>query len=326
MAKGVYSATKSATYQAQRRSIWQRIAKHWYLYLLLVPTFALLAVFSYYATGLAIVESFFDWRPGSSNKFVGLLNYRRILADRAFWMSWRNMGWIVLWTFTVPFAMPIIVAEAIFNLRSRRAKAFYRIAILIPILVPGLVSLQLWKWLYAFPSGGINLLLGAVGLEELARSWLGNRNTALAALLFMGFPWIVGISPLIYLAGLLNIPSDVLDAAKIDGSSLWRRIISIDIPHILGQVRLFLILGIIDVVQGFGAQLVLTQGGPFGATTVPGWYLYTKAFPIASRGTGSHSLVALGQACAVGVMLFIIILCLSFVANRRLRISGIAHE
>jgi ABC-type sugar transport system permease subunit len=309
--------------QRRRRSVRQQIAANWFMYLLLVPTFILLLLFVYYPAGLALVMSLFEWVPGIKNEFVGLRNFERIFSDPLFWKSWINLAWIALWTFTVPFAMPLIVAELIFNLRSPGARGFYRIAILIPTLVPGLVTLQLWRWLYSFPNGGLNLLLGAVGLKEYARPWLGTVDTALPALLFMGFPWIIGVTPLIYLAGLMNMPADIIDASRIDGASTFRRIFAIDIPNLMGQVRLFFVFGIIGLFQGFGTQLVLTQGGPYGATMVPGMYLYIKAF---GAERFQKNFTRLGEACAVGVVLFILILIFSYIGHRKLRVSGVEGD
>jgi len=293
------------------------------VYVLLVPSFALLLLFTYYPAVVAMVESFFDWKPGVRNTFVGLYNYKRVLTDRVFWFSWRNVLIIALWKFTIPFAIPILVAEGIFNLKSYRAKEFYRMAILVPVLVPGIVNLMLWKWIYSAPDGGLNLLLGAVGLGRLARPWLGSVETALPAILFMGFPWVVGTSPLIYLAGLMNISEEVIDASLIDGCSTIRRIVNIDFPHLLPQIRLFLIFGIINVLQSFGGNLALTRGGPGIATIVPGLYLYKMAFGL-ERFEKAYTL--LGAACAVGVLLFVVIFVLTFAANRYTRVSGVEYE
>ena len=306
-----------------RKTIWQQMKRYWYVYLMLVPSFGLLMLFTYYPAAVAMVESFFDWKPGVRNDFVGLYNYRRVLTDPVFWFSWRNVLIIAFWRFTVPFAIPILVAEAIFNLKSKGAKNFYRMAILVPILVPGIVNLMLWKWIYSAPDGGLNLILRAVGLAELTRPWLGSTATALPAILFMGFPWVVGTAPLIYLAGLLNISGEVIDASLIDGCSTTRRIISIDLPHLLPQIRLFLIFGIIDVFQSFGGQLALTRGGPGIATIVPGLYLYKMAFGL-ERFEKAYTLIC--AACAVGVILFVVIFVLTFIANRYTRTSGLEYE
>jgi len=227
------------------KTLWQRIKRHWFVYVMLLPSFGLLLLFTYYPAVVAMVESFFDWKPGVRNTFVGLYNYKSVLSDRVFWFSFRNVLILAIWKFSLPFAIPILVAEGIFNLKSRRAKEIYRMAILVPILVPDIVNLMLWKWIYSAPDGGLNLLLRAANLGELAKPWLGTTATALPALLFMGFPWVVGTAPLIYLAGLMNISGEVIDASLLDGCSTFRRILSIDLPHLLPQIRLFLIFGIV---------------------------------------------------------------------------------
>lgn len=307
----------------REKSLWRRIRENWLLYVLLVPGFALLILFTYYPTVMAIGGSFFRWRANVRAEFVADANYRAVLTDPIFWQSWRNVLVWALWYFTVPFVIPILVAEAIFNLTNARAKDVFRIAILVPILVPGIVTLLLWKWIYSAPNGGLNLLLRAVGLAEWTRPWLGLKETALPAILFLGFPWFVGTAPLIYLAGLMNISSDVLDSAKIDGCPRWKRIIAIDLPHIMPQIRLFLIFGVIGLLQNFGTPLALTRGGPSNATMVPGLYLYNKAFGI-DRFEKAYT--RMGEALAVGVIMFIVIFVLTYAANRFLRTSGTEYE
>lgn len=320
---GSVSAPLAVDPALRKRGLWWRLKRHWYVYVMLIPSFGLLLLFTYYPATVAMVESFFDWKPGVRNTFVGLYNYRRVLTDNVFWFSWRNVLILAAWKFSLPFLIPILVAEGIFNLRSSAAKNFYRTAILVPILVPGIVNLMLWKWIYSAPDGGLNLLLKAAGLGHLAKPWLGTTATALPAILFMGFPWVVGTAPLIYLAGLMNISGEVIDASRIDGCSTLRRIASIDLPHLLPQVRLFLIFGIIDVLQSFGGPLALTRGGPGIATMVPGLYLYKMAFGL-ERFEKAYTL--LGAACAVGVLLFIVIFVLTFVANKYTRTSGVEYE
>lgn len=295
------------------------VRKHWYLYIMLVPSFLLLVTFVYYPAGEALVMSFFDWQPGSRTTFIGLYNFRRILGDPSFWISWRNVVLIGIWSFTFPFFIPIAVAEAIFNLRSNISQNFYRVVILIPALVPSIVILMLWKWLYG-SEGGLNLILEAIGLGELARPWLGTRETALPALVFVGFPWITGIAPLIYLAGLLNISSEVIDASQLDGCSTWRRILYIDLPHLGGQIRLFIILTLIDLLRKFGNPLALTEGGPGDATMVPGLYLYKKAFGLERF---EQTAIRLGEACAVGVIIFTVLFLMTIISNRYGRGSGV---
>ena len=136
----------------------------------------------------------------------------------------------------------------------------------------------------------------------------------------MGFPWAAGTGVLIYLAGLSSISTDVIDASTIDGCGRLRRVLAIDLPNILPVVRLFLTLGIIDVFQEFGPMLAVTRGGPFFATTTPGLLLYQRAWGI-ERG----DIPQMGEACAIGTMLFALILIFSILGHRYLR-SGAEAE
>lgn len=314
-----YNPTTLSHSPRRRRRWLKKIRRHWIAYCLLLPSFVLLTMFVYYPAGEAMVMSLFDWKPGVRAIFVGPNNFRRILQDPNFWVSWRNVALIGVWRFTIPFLMPLAIAEAIFNLRNRASSSIYRIVILIPALVPSIVTLMLWRWLYG-SEGGINLLLTAAGMGDLARPWLGTQSTALAAIMLFGFPWVTGVDPLIYLAGLLNISEETMDAAALDGCSVWQRIWYLDLPHLSGQIRLLLMLAIINLLRRFGDVLALTRGGPGNSTTVPGLYLYKKAFGIERFEKVD---VSLGEACAVGVIIFVVIFGLTFLSNRIGRKSGI---
>jgi raffinose/stachyose/melibiose transport system permease protein len=296
------------------------LRRSWPIYLFLLPAFALLALFTYLPAVQALYESFFDWQPGVYNEYVGLRNYERVLSDRVWWVAWRN--WIVfsIWHFTVPFIMPFVIAECIFNLANRRIQAFWRVAVLLPSLIPGIVTWVLWRWMYSL-DGGFNAMLGGVGLGELARPWLGQPDTALPALMLVGFPWATGASVLIVLAGLANISSDVIDASTIDGCSRLRRVFAIDLPNIMGVIRLFLIFGIIGVFQEFGRFLAITGGGPFFSTTVPALVMFHRAFgaPVGGGATGPRSY---GEAATVAAILFVLILIFSLLTHRYVRGAG----
>jgi ABC-type sugar transport system permease subunit len=141
--------------------------------------------------------------------------------------------------------------------------------------------------------------------------------------MFMGFPWVVGTAPLIYLAGLLNIPQDIIDSTRVDGCPTWRRIFAIDLAHILPQFRLVLSFGVVGTRQTLGGPLALTGGGPGNATMVPGLYLYARAFGIVRE---EKAYTRLGEALAVGVVMFVVIFFLTYLANRFTRTSGTEYE
>ena len=287
--------------------IWRRRGH----YLFVLPTFVLLALLWYYPAFLGFYESLFHWDGWKINRFIGLNNYQRILTDRYFHMALKNAFKILLFNLTFPIMMPLLVAELIYSLSSARIRSLFRVIFLIPALVPGMVHVLLWRFIYHPQQGVLNNLLTMAGLEHLRQTWLGNPRFALLAVLFMGFPFVPGITVLIYLAGLENISNEIIDASIVDGATRLRRIISIDLPLILGQIKLFLILGVIGSLQNYYNIFVLTNGGPAFRTLVPGLYLYNEAF------TNRR----LGYASAVGVILFVMIFTFTFLSMRYFRVS-----
>src|SRR5262249_48113090 len=129
--------------------------------------------------------------------------------------------------------------------------------------------------------------------------------------IFIGFPWVGGFALLIYYAGLQNIATDVFDSARIDGATGLTRFRAIDLPLLMGQVKLLVVLAIIGGLQGFQTQLLLTHGGPRYATMVPGMHLYQNAMQFDR----------MGYACAIGVALFLVILSITYLNMRYLRSS-----
>lgn len=285
-----------------RRSLWQRIVRARYYYLLLLPCFTLLIIFNYYPAFLALWGSIFTLDYGREGEYVGLKNFRDMLDDPTFIASVRNVAALTIFGTVTAVTIPVFVAEWIFRLKSQRAQYIYRIIMVWPAIVPGLVSLLLWQFIYDPNSGLFNAILDTVGLDRWAdRAWLADPDLALYALMGTTFPFVGGIGVLIYLAGLQNISSELFDAAALDGASGLRRFFTIDLPLIKGQIRLNLVLSIITGLQVITGPLVLTNGGPVDATMVPGLYMYQQAFTYGR----------LGYASAMGVVVFIAIFALT---------------
>jgi raffinose/stachyose/melibiose transport system permease protein len=282
----------------------------WWIYLLLLPTFAMLGVFCLYPGISAVYWSLFDWRPGFDSPFVGLANYVEMLTDPIWLQSFANIGIIFAASVTVMWALPLLAAELVISLRSARLQFFFRTLLIVPLAFPGSVTVLLWGFMYDPNTGVINKLLDAVGLKALEGNWLGDPHLALGAIILVQFPWIASLPFLVFLTGLQNIPAEIFEAAQIDGAGRIRRFFSIDFPLMLGQFRLLLFLAIVQVLQfGFSAYL-LTGGGPNDATMVPVIRTLNMAFG-ASRW---------GYAAALSTTLFILVLVLSLIvllAGRR---------
>ncbi|MHB9034206.1 MAG: carbohydrate ABC transporter permease [Anaerolineae bacterium] len=290
------------------REFW--LKKH--LYLFLIPTFALLLVFSYYPPAFAIYNSFFQWNGFSARLFVGLNNFTQLFADTRFLNSISNLLILLGWGLAIGLSVPLIVAEIIFNLKSSKASYFYRLMFIVPMVVPGLVSTFLWRFILDPNVGLLNLLLEGVGGPEWRQPWLGGTKTALISFMIMGFPWVGGTSVLIYLAGLQGISNEILDAAQIDGATGITRFLRVDLPLVMGQVKLMLILGVIGGLQAYVGQLVLTNGGPGYATMMPGLVMYQEAFQY-NR---------IGYANAIGLITFLVILFFTYLNMKYVRSSS----
>ena len=271
------------------------------IYLFLLPTFVLLGMFTYYPIVSAFFHSLFRW-DGVHGQFVGLNNFIEMFTiDKAFANAIPNVLKLTAFRVLVAITVPVLAAELIFNLKSARTAYFWRVFLIVPMVVPWMVLILVWFFIYDPQQGVLNTLFRAIGLPGLARLWLGDVRSALWSIAFYGFPWVSGLNLLIYLGGLDAIPTELLDAAAIDGAGLARRIRHVDVPMITGQIKLILIMTIITQLQNFQDVMVFTNGGPGLSTYVPGLVLYQSAFLYSK----------MGYAAAVGVVMFVVILAIT---------------
>lgn len=276
----------------------------WRVYLVLLPTLGILGAFAYYPAFSGIFHSFYDWRPGFSSPFVGLANYREMISDDLWWKSFKNLGIIFLVAVTLMWALPMLASELVITLCSQRAQFIFRTLLITPLAFPGVVTVLVWDFMYDPNDGVINHFLKAIGLGSLQHNWVGEPNTALPALLAIGFPWIASLPFLIFLSQLQNIPAELFEAAALDGAGRLRRFVAIDLPLLARHIRLLFFLATISVLQyGFAAYLV-TQGGPDNATQVP----VLRMLGVAFQGQ------EWGYAATLSTVLFVITLAVSAAA------------
>lgn len=241
----------------------------WLVYLVLLPTFGLLGLLAYYPAISGIWHSFYEWHPGFSSTFTGLANYRQMAGDSLWWSSFKNLGIIFAASVTVMWVLPVFAAELIITLRSERARFIFRTLLIVPLAFPGVVTALVWSFLYDPNDGVINRFLRGVGLSSLAHNWVGQPDTALSALIAIGFPWVASLPFLIFVSTLQNIPTELFEASALDGAGRLRRFVALDLPMLGRQIKLLFFLAVISTLQyGFAAYLV-TSGGPDNATQVP---------------------------------------------------------
>ena len=267
-------------------------------YVLLLPTFALVILFYYYPALSGIYHAFTKWQAVGDSRWVGLDNFIFMVGDPFVRHSLFNQVLLTTADMAKALIPPFVVAEMIYALRSERERYWLRTLCVIPMVAPGMVIVLMWYFIYDPNVGLLNQSLAGMGLEDLKKAWLGDPDFAMGAIVGIGFPWIGALAFLILYAGLNNIPGEIIDAARIDGGSTMKRILHVDIPLLIPQFRLVIILTLIASIQDFGRVLVMTGGGPGFATYVPALWMYEQTFLM------SH----FGYASAIGVTLFLIIL------------------
>jgi ABC-type sugar transport system permease subunit len=299
------------------------------LLLLVVPSLAMVLVFCWLPASSAVVHAFQEWGGGEDSRFIGLDNFVRLAHDKVFWGSCLTI--LVLVVANILKLIPsILLAVLIHRMRSEKAQYWYRIAVVLPMIVPALVTLFVWKGFFDANLGALNALLDATGVQsalvwldgifgwgvfEAGRgaAWLGQPGLVLPALILWGFPWLGAVGVLIYLAGLQAIGAEVYEAAELDGADGWQIFWRIELPLILGQVRTTLTLLFIGTIQGFGLQYLLLGegGGPDGRGMVPGLWMFNRAF----------FATEFGYACAIGLVLALVIMLLTWLNHRFVKVE-----
>ena len=276
------------------------VRRYGLFYLLLAPTFIFAIAFYYYPLASGVFHSFTYWDI-KRTVWVGLDNYGRLFSSPVTLAAWRNMALIVVSQLIVVLTLPLLGAALVHHVR--RGQYWWRIAFVLPIVVPATVVVFVWRWFYGV-DGGINYMLRLVGLDSITRAWLGDPATALWAIIFVGFPWVAGLNFLIYLAALQSIPEEMLDAARVDGANAVRVFFQIELPMIRPQMTLLIMLTVIYFLRSFDAPLIMTNGGPgTTGTLVPGLQMYRAIRDELDLGYGS----------AIGTVLFGVLLAVSLV-------------
>lgn len=271
----------------------------------ILPAMALFTVFVALPAGSALALAFFRTDGLAMREWVGGENFLHLAEDPLFWQSIRNLAVFAVFTVPVQTIGPLVGAKLLYALRSPRAAFWYRSLLVLPVFVPGVVTILVWQELYS-GTGPINLLLTAIGLGDSTRAWLGDPTTVIPAIVAVGLPFTGGVSLLIYLAGFLSIPSSLTEAARLDGAGAWRLFVDVELPLLRTQMGVIALLSLLGVVQTFDHIQLLTNGGPMNASLTPALYLFRSGFEFGQ----------LGYASALGVVLLVLSAVLTLCVRR----------
>lgn len=245
--------------------------------------------------------SLFSWDLLSPARFVGLGNFGKILHDRLFWQSLKVTGIYTLWS--VPLSLVLGLTIAVLMNQKIPGVSVFRTLFYLPSVVSGVAVSLLWIWVLHPDFGLLNTFLKALGLKGPA--WLQDPRWALPSIILMGL-WQVGGTMIIYLAGLQGIPTQLYEAAWMDGANRAQTFFRITIPMITPVLLYNVVVGIINSLQVFTQPYIMTAGGPNYATLVYVMYLYRNGF----------QWFKMGYASALAWILFLILLACTLLLLR----------
>jgi raffinose/stachyose/melibiose transport system permease protein len=254
--------------------------------LFLAPAVALLGMFLVYPLLQSFRLSLLEWNGlGENSVFVGLANWAVLAKDALFWHALGNN--LLLGLFSVLIQLPIAMALALLLDKAGRGSRTLKILYFLPLLFSSVALGVIFKNIYDPNFGPVNAALQALGLPALAQDWLGDRRYALAAVTAVICWQNVPFYMILFLAGLASFPSDLREAATLDGASdstiFWR----IRLPHLQGTVRTAAMLAVIGSLRYFDLIYVMTGGGPEGASELMATYMYRTVFSSFQLGYGS---------------------------------------
>ncbi len=292
----------------------KKLRYYWPVYLLVAIPLLLVVVFSYYPIYNGFIHIFYRWNGDTVEEFTGLDNILRVMSDTTLLHSF----WVVI-IFVIAnifkMVLPIVTAVILHHVINDRAGYLYRVLFVIPMIIPGMVGILIWKYFYEPNNGVLNGILRTVGMLSPTDSvqWLSDERLILPSLIFMGFPWVGAFGVLIYLAGLQGISEDIYEAAEVDGAGPLTIFFKIELPLIMTQIRINLVLMTIGTLQAWEHIYLFVgiNGGPNGAATVPGLRIFRDAF---SEGL-------FGYGCAIGFVIFMVTLALTYVNNRFVKVN-----
>ena len=295
------------------------------MYLFIIPTIILIGLFQYYPALSGVFHSFYRWNGADISEFVGFENYMKLLKNTDFWRSFELAFTLGIWNIA-KMIPALAVAVCIHRCRNELMQLTYRILFVIPMVIPGLIIVLIWRSFFfeatagylnkfLFSSGLFNVLVwvdhffnwGGIFKAGNAPAWLGDPSLIVSACIIWGFPWVGSFAVLTYLARLQGIPKDIYEAADVDGVTWWSKFTKIELPLITSSIKLLLVFVIIDTIKDAGMILALAgiEGGPGGNATVPALFMLRKAFIDQE----------MGFACAVGIILTAIVISLQKMSN-----------
>ncbi|WP_348787622.1 sugar ABC transporter permease [Leifsonia sp. NPDC080035] len=274
--------------------------------LFLVPMLVIFGVFSWWPIVRSVVMSFQHTNLVSAPTWVGWDNFVQVVNDPLFWTAVGNTAWFAFLALILGYPIPLIAAVLMSEVK--RAKGLYSALAYLPVVVPPVVAVLLWKFFYdARPTGVFNTILGWVGIPP--QPWIQDATQAMPSLVVEATWAAAGGTIIIYLAAITGVAPELYDAAEVDGAGIWRKIWHVTLPQLRSVLLITLILQIIGTAQVFLEPFLFTGGGPVNSTVTILLLIYRYAFQNSLGGD-------YGAATALSLMLAAFLAVLSLVYFR----------
>ncbi|WP_405793617.1 carbohydrate ABC transporter permease [Streptomyces sp. NBC_01506] len=287
---------------AGRRAV--AVRKQFTAWLFLVPTLIVFGLFAWWPIVRSLLLGFQRTNLVDPAVWVGLDNFRALFDDPLLATAVGNTLLFVGLAMVIGFPAPLVLAAVVSTVR--RGAGIYRFLVYLPVVIPPVVAILLWKWFYDPGSGLFNSALGTIGLGPF--SWLESPDTAMLSLVLEATWAGMGGAVLIYLAAMAGIPAELYEAAEVDGASVWRRIWHVMLPQLRPVIGLLLLVQLIGTIQVFTEPYIFTGGGPQNATLTVLLLIFRYAFQ-----DGEY-----GQAAALS---FLMVLALALLSAVYLRVT-----
>ncbi len=242
------------------------------IFLFLLPVLILFSAFFIYPLAYVIVTSFSKWNGFTTPQFIGFENYRYLFSDENFRLSLRNN---IVWAGVLGFVqVPLACIMAMILSRRPKGWKFLRTVYFLPNVISQVALAMMWTAIYNAQNGVLNALLTFVGLGHLSNNWLGNMDTAFAAVIFQQV-FYIGYFMIVILASRLSIPDSYYEAAELDGANILQQEFHITLPMLKPILITTITLALAYGMRHFESTFLMTGGGPAHSTSVMGIMLYT---------------------------------------------------
>ena len=266
-------------------------------YLFMAPSLLFFFGFVIFPMGMGLFTSFFNYTM-TDFSFVGLANYKELIADPIFQKALVNTIILVLVSVPVTCIFSLWVATVIYKMHDRYTSLF-RCIFYLPVVTGSVAVTVVWKWMFSPYTGILNYVFKNLGLINTNINWLGNPEYALGCIILILLTTSVGQPIVLYVSALSNVDTSLIEAAEVDGATNLQVFWKIKWPQIMPTTLYILVITTINSFQCFALIQLLTSGGPNNSTQTIMYYIYYNAFKLSRYGYGSAMGIILAGIIAV---------------------------